>query len=64
MQTKLPKAFNDEIPGGSNAFYAVIAQLEGLSEPLRSEVRAAFGDALKLTWLVVTGIAGLGLISS
>ncbi|KAG6908113.1 hypothetical protein DXG01_006082 [Tephrocybe rancida] len=64
VQTKLPTAFNDAIPGGSNAFYEVISELETLPEPLRSEVRAAFGDALKLTWLVVTGIAGGGLICS
>ncbi|RDB27052.1 Efflux pump FUS6 [Hypsizygus marmoreus] len=64
IQTKLPSEFTAQFPGGAAVFYEVIAEIDAVDEPLRSEVRAAFGDALKLTWLVLTGVSGLGLISS
>ncbi|KAF8069218.1 Mfs1.2, partial [Lyophyllum atratum] len=64
MQTKLPSEFTTLFPGGTAVFYEVIAELGALPEPLRSQVREAFGEALRLTWLVVTGIAGLGLVAS
>lgn len=39
----------------------MIAELE---EPLRSEVRDAFGDSLAVIWRVMAGIAAAGLAAS
>lgn len=34
------------------------------SEPLKSQVRAAFADSIGDIWLVMVGVAGLGLIAA
>ena len=44
--------------------YAAIPVISTLDEPVRSQVRNAFGDAFAVIWQVMAGIAGIGLIST
>ncbi|KAG8914322.1 hypothetical protein FRC00_014482 [Tulasnella sp. 408] len=63
LKTKLPKAFLDMFPSeGVEITYAAIPQIPGLPEPMRTEVRVAFASSLRVIWLVMIGICGLGLL--
>ncbi|GBE86280.1 Efflux pump FUS6 [Sparassis crispa] len=63
LKKKLPAAFVAQFPQGSEIAYAAIPQIGSLSEPLRSEVRAAFATSMSVIWKTMIGIAGLGLLS-
>jgi hypothetical protein len=41
-----------------------LSPLENSDEPLRSVVRAAFSDSIKVIWQTMIGIAGLGFVVS
>ncbi|QRW02287.1 major facilitator superfamily transporter [Ceratobasidium sp. AG-Ba] len=60
---RLPVEFSTQFPGGSDIAFAAIPFIRGLNEPLRSQVRAAFADALAVLWKVLIGISGMGLLS-
>ncbi|KAG8946150.1 hypothetical protein FRC04_012005 [Tulasnella sp. 424] len=63
LKTKLPKAFLEMFPAeGVEITYAAIPQIPGLPEPMRSEVRVAFASSLRVIWLTMLGLCGLGLI--
>ena len=51
------------VPEGVQIAYAVIPTISHLPEPLRTQVRAAFADSIRLIWHVMIGISGLGFIS-
>ena len=63
LKKKLPEAFVQQFPSGSEIAYAAIPFISNLQEPLRSEVRAAFADSLSVVWKVMAGVGGLGLLS-
>ncbi|GAA5878611.1 hypothetical protein JCM8547_003844, partial [Rhodosporidiobolus lusitaniae] len=60
---KLPEQFAAQFGHGEIAF-AAIPYIKALDEPLRSLVRAAFADSLKVIWQTLIGVAGLGLLLS
>jgi len=64
LRTRLPQEFLALLPAGVQISYAAIPSIRTLSEPLKSEVQAAFADSLDVLWEVMIGIAGLGLLSS
>ncbi|QRV88141.1 major facilitator superfamily transporter [Ceratobasidium sp. AG-Ba] len=59
----LPVEFSAQFPGGSDIAFAAIPLIGKLDDPLRSQVRAAFADALAVLWQVMIGISGMGLLS-
>jgi len=63
---RLPQEFLKSLPqsGASSIAYAAIPQINSLAEPLRTQVRAAFADALRVIWFVMIGVAGVGLLST
>ncbi|KAG6826989.1 hypothetical protein H0H92_013651 [Tricholoma furcatifolium] len=62
---RLPAAFLDSLPqGGVSIAYSAIPRIVTLEEPLRSEVREAFGDGIRVIWFVMIGVAGAGLLST
>ncbi|KAG8913329.1 hypothetical protein FRC01_004594, partial [Tulasnella sp. 417] len=62
LKTKLPNAFLDMFPAkGVDITYAAIPQIPSLPEPLRTEVRNAFARSLRVIWLAMIGICGVGL---
>ncbi|GAA5833067.1 hypothetical protein JCM11251_006502 [Rhodosporidiobolus azoricus] len=63
LAKKLPEAFAAQFGQGEIAF-AAIPYIKSLDEPLRTLVRAAFADSLKVIWQVCIGIAGLGFLIS
>ncbi len=51
-------------PKGVSIAYASIPVIKDLEEPLRSEVRRAFTDSIRVIYQVLIGIAGLGFLVS
>lgn len=64
LQKRLPADFVAQFPQGTGIAYATIPLINSLPEPLKTEVRVAFAQSLKVVWEVMVGIAGAGLISS
>ncbi|GJE88942.1 MFS general substrate transporter [Phanerochaete sordida] len=64
LTKRLPKEFVDSLPGGVSIAYSVIPVIPTLSEPLRTQVRVAFADSIRVLWQVTIGIAGLGALGS
>ncbi|KAF8514423.1 iron permease [Hysterangium stoloniferum] len=64
LLSRLPQDFLSSLPQGIEISYAAIPQINGLAEPLRGQVRAAFADSLDVLWEVMIAIAGVGLLSS
>ncbi|KAJ6470866.1 iron permease [Mycena sanguinolenta] len=64
LQSHLPADFVALFPGRVEIAYSTIPLIRTLPEPLRSEVRKAFAQALRKVWLVATGIACLGFLAS
>ncbi|THH19084.1 hypothetical protein EW146_g2001 [Bondarzewia mesenterica] len=64
LRKRMPAQFLSEFPEGTAIAYATMPLISELSEPLKTEVRVAFADSLKVIWQVLVGVAGLGLLSS
>ena len=64
LTSRLDPDFLKEFPQGVAVAYNIIPVVPSLQEPLRTHVREAFADSLAVIWRVMTGIAGLGLLSS
>jgi MFS family permease len=64
LNHKLPQEFVSELPSGVALAYAAIPAISTLEEPVRSQVRNAFGDGFAVIWQVTAGISGIGLIST
>ncbi|KAF8313799.1 iron permease [Clavulina sp. PMI_390] len=58
----LPADLRSTFPAGAEISYALIPLIPTLPEPLRSEVRKAFADAIRQIWYVGIGLSGLGLL--
>lgn len=68
MKRKLPSEFLEQVTGGADSSnlelaYAVIPVIPTLSEPLKTQVRVAFAESLRLIWFVLLGVAGAGVLS-
>ncbi|KAJ3481251.1 hypothetical protein NLI96_g7790 [Meripilus lineatus] len=63
LKRNLPAEFVSTFPQGLEIVYAAIPHIEGLSEPLRTEVRVAFATSMSVIWKTMVGISGLGIIS-
>ncbi|KAI0353749.1 MFS general substrate transporter [Trametes cingulata] len=59
----LPPDFRATLPQGVQIAYAAIPSIPTLDEPLRSEVRAAFAQAMRLIWRIMIGISGAWLLT-
>jgi len=64
LSKKLPAGFLNMFRGGEEVAYAAIPVVGSLAEPLRSVVRDAFTESLRVLWQVLTGLCGLGFIVS
>ncbi|KAG9076503.1 hypothetical protein FRC06_009474 [Ceratobasidium sp. 370] len=64
LSHRLPMQFSAQFPGGSDLAFAAIPFIAGLEELLRSQVQAAFANALGVLWKVMVGVAGMGLVST
>ncbi|KAN0135476.1 MFS general substrate transporter [Lactarius tabidus] len=64
LKKKLPTSFLDQFPQGVELAFAAIPSIPTLEQPMKDEVRETFGEALKVVWQVVLGIAGAGFVSS
>jgi len=64
LNKQLPPAFAEQFHGSSAIAYSIIPLIPSLPEPLKTEVRVAFGNSVRVIWQVLIGIAGLGLLFS
>ncbi|KAH8102918.1 Mfs1.2 [Cristinia sonorae] len=71
LAKKLPEEFLETVLGGRevdsadiNLVYSVIPVISTLPQPLKDEVRSAFGEAVAVIWKVMTGVVSIGLLSS
>ncbi|KAF4564077.1 hypothetical protein EYR36_003328 [Pleurotus pulmonarius] len=64
LTARLPPAFASAFPQGTAIAYAVIPAISALDEPLKSEVRGAFAESLRVLWQVLIGVCGMGLVAS
>ncbi|KIP05973.1 hypothetical protein PHLGIDRAFT_73402 [Phlebiopsis gigantea 11061_1 CR5-6] len=64
LSHRLPEDFVQHFPGGVAIAYSAIPLIPTLDEPLRSQVRVAFADSIRVIWLVLIGVGALGLLSS
>ncbi|KAJ7066111.1 iron permease [Mycena amicta] len=65
LSVKLPADFVARFPEGVEIAYAAIPIIRTLAadDPVKKAVQVAFADSLRVVWLVMTGIAGIGLAS-
>ena len=52
------------IPTDTSVVYSIIPLIGTFPEPLRTEVRHAFASSLRLVWLMLVGVASVGLFVS
>lgn len=64
LSTRLPASFIQKFPQGTSVAYSIIPIIPTLDEPLRTEVRVAFAEALKRFWWVLFGVGCAGLAAS
>ncbi|KDE09667.1 hypothetical protein MVLG_00073 [Microbotryum lychnidis-dioicae p1A1 Lamole] len=64
LAKNLPEAFLAMFHGNAEIAFPAIPIIPTLAEPIRSQVREAFASSLRVIWLVMIGISGLGLIIS
>ncbi|GJJ10987.1 hypothetical protein Clacol_005216 [Clathrus columnatus] len=64
LHHRLPPEFLVQFPSGIAIVYSSIPQISSLPEPLRTEVRKAFIDSLRVIWEVIATVCGLGFIST
>jgi len=66
LQKKLPEAFLQTLStdNGVSLAFAAIPQIRDLPEPIKNQVRVAFGESLAVFWKVLAGCVGLGLLVS
>ncbi|KAF7976442.1 hypothetical protein HWV62_6677 [Athelia sp. TMB] len=62
LAKKLPAEFVAQLPGGVAGAYSSIPRIAALSEPLRTEVRTAFAQSIRVIWLVLIPFGGIGLM--
>jgi len=62
LKKRLPAEFLATFPAGVQISYSLIPKIPTISEPLRSEIKAAFADSISVIWLVCVGLGGAGLL--
>lgn len=56
--------FLDLFPDTHDLAYGAVTQVRGLSQPLKSEVQAAFAASLQKVWTALLGMSSVGLVFS
>ncbi|GJE88880.1 MFS general substrate transporter [Phanerochaete sordida] len=64
LTSRLPADFLQTFPQGVAVAYSIIPVIPSLEEPLQTQVREAFADAIAVVWRVMIGIAGIGFLAS
>lgn len=67
LSHRLPEDFLRSLPDGGSGVdltFSTIPLVRELSEPLKTEVRIAFGDSLQVIWKALTAVAALGFLIS
>ncbi|EPQ58605.1 Mfs1.1 [Gloeophyllum trabeum ATCC 11539] len=61
---RLPAKFREQFPQGTAIAYAIIPSIHDLNEPLKEQVRVAFGESIRHIWWAALGISSAGLLIS
>ena len=62
LKSKLPLDFLSQFPSGVDISYAIIPIIKTLGEPLRTQVKRAYAEAMANLWRTNIGLGGLGLL--
>lgn len=62
LSQKLPAAYVDGLASGAAGAYADIPNIKLLAEPLRDQVRVAFGESIRVIWIVLIPFGFVGLV--
>lgn len=60
----MPHAILSELPSGTSVVFSLVQSIPQLDEPLRTQVKQEFAEAMQIFWRVLIGIGALGFISS
>ena len=63
LKRRLPPSFAAQFPAGAEVAYAAIPLIPTLDEPLQTEVRVAFAQAMAVVWKVLAGVAAAGTVT-
>lgn len=61
LTSRLPQSYLSQLPAGVSFAYSAIPTLPLLPPDLQFLVRKAFADSLRIMWLIMIGISGIGL---
>ena len=64
LKRNLPASFLTQFPQGVEIAFEMIPAIPSLEQPLNDVVRNAFGNALKVVWQLVLGVAIAGSLCS
>jgi hypothetical protein len=63
LSSKLPASYIAQLPTGVSFAYSAIPTLRFLPPDLQLQIRQAFSDSMRMLWLIMIGISGIGLVS-
>lgn len=66
VQNELKKRLPGDIPNvaaNTGLAYSIVPAIRSMEEPLKTTVRVAFAESLKVTWQVMIGVSAIGLLS-
>ncbi|KAI0722370.1 Mfs1.2 [Cerioporus squamosus] len=64
LSHRLPAAFLSQLGSSIDLSYAAIPIIPTLPQPLKDEVRRAFGESIAVVWKVMVGVLGIGFLAS
>lgn len=62
LAQRLPAEYVAGLAGGTAGAYADIPNIGALAEPLRGQVRVAFGESIRVIWVVLIPFGFVGLV--
>ena len=64
LSDRLPSEYIASVPGGVPGVYSEIPNIPSLPLELRNAVENAFGESLRVIWLVLIPLGVIGLVAS
>lgn len=63
LKTRLPTSILESSSGDGDIVFRIVSQIPSMPLELRVQVEAAFVDSMRLIWIVVAALCGLGLMT-
>ncbi|KAJ6471758.1 MFS general substrate transporter [Mycena vitilis] len=59
----LPESLLSQLPQDTEIAYSIITQIPTMAQPLKGDVQRAFGDSMRLAWIVMEAFCAVGLVT-